>query len=130
VLADVHVKHAVPLGPIPLEQAAQDAWSRGRADVLVVTGPATGALFDPDDLGRVRQAVPDAPVWVGSGLDPDTARAHRDAFHGAIVGTWLHEDGDITRPVDPDRVRAVRDALAGETTTQAARAADSANNES
>ena len=30
---------------------------------------------------------------------------------GAIVGTWLKEDGDVTRPVDPTRVRTMREAF-------------------
>lgn len=112
IVADVHVKHAVPLGPVTLEDAARDTWTRGAAEALVITGSGTGRPLDPADLDRVRAAAPGAPVWAGSGLDPATAHAWRARMDGAIVGTWLHRDGRIADPVDPDRVRAVRDALA------------------
>ncbi len=111
IVADVHVKHAEPLGGTPLEHAAHDAWTRGGADALIVTGSATGKLFDPSDLERVRGAAPGAPIWSGSGLTPENARAHGARLDGAIVGTWLHRDGDLSLPIDADRVRVMRDAL-------------------
>lgn len=111
IVADVHVKHAVPLGPVTLEDAARDTWSRGAADALVVSGAGTGLPLDPADLDRVRTAAPEAPVWAGSGIDPHTARAWRARLDGAIVGTYLHRLGRIAEPVDPERVRAIRDAL-------------------
>jgi predicted TIM-barrel enzyme len=110
IVADVLVKHAVPLGPWTLEDAARDTARRGRADVLVVTGSGTGRPTDPSHLARVRGAVPGVPVWVGSGLDPDGVAA-MGPLDGAIVGTWLHRDGDLDAPVDVARVRAMADAL-------------------
>ncbi len=110
IVADVLVKHAVPLGPWSLEDAARDTAHRGLADVLVVTGSGTGRPTDPDAMARVRRAVPGVPVWVGSGLTPADAPAF-GALDGAIVGTWLHHDGDLDQPIDPERVRAMRAAL-------------------
>jgi len=112
IVADVHVKHAVPLGPVSLEDAARDTWTRGAVDALVITGSGTGRPLDPVDLDRARSAAPGAPVWAGSGLDPTTARAWKGRMDGAIVGTWLHRDGDLEAPVDAGRVRALRAALA------------------
>lgn len=113
IAADLLVKHASPLGAASVEQAARDAWHRGHADALIITGSGTGQPFDPMDLDRVRSAVPEAALWAGSGLDPDSARAFRGALDGAIVGTWFHRDGDLSAPVDLDRVRALRAAIAG-----------------
>lgn len=110
VAADVLVKHAAPLAPISVEEAARDTWTRGRADALIVTGPATGQPVDPVHLRRVRDAVPEATLWAGSGLDPDTVGTCRSLVDGAIVGTWLR-GGDLSAPVDPARVRAMRAAL-------------------
>ncbi len=119
VVADVMVKHAVPLGDLRLEDAARDAWERGGADALIVTGAATGHGVNPDDLDRVRAAIPmappfaprSAPVWIGSGLDPERARAWRGRYDAAIVGTWLHTDGRIDAPLDPARVATLREAM-------------------
>ena len=109
IAADVLVKHATPPGPVDLAQVARDTWQRGRADALIVTGPGTGQPTDAAELGVVRAAVPDAPVWVGSGVTPDNARGLR--ADAAIVGTWLHQNADLRRPLDPERVALLRAAL-------------------
>src|SRR5256885_12700021 len=73
IFADVGGKHAGPLAPIDLEQHARDLTHRGLADGLVVSGQATGAATPIEDLKRVRSAVPDVPLLVGSGVTPETA---------------------------------------------------------
>ena len=42
IFADVHVKHAVPLGNWTIEDAARDTVERGLADALIVSGAGTG----------------------------------------------------------------------------------------
>src|SRR5579863_7835019 len=58
IFADVHVKHAVPLGDWSLEDAAKDTLERGLADALIISGVGTGAPADPADVQRVRVACP------------------------------------------------------------------------
>lgn len=110
VVADVRVKHAVPLGDPDLADLARDTVHRGLADVLVVTGTGTGRRTDPSDWRRVREAVPTTPVWVGSGFDPESAAAF-PGLEGAIVGTWLHEGSALDAPLSLDRVKVARSAL-------------------
>jgi hypothetical protein len=114
IWADVFVKHAAPLGDgsVTLEDAARDAVERGLADALIVSGAATGSLTSPDDVRRVRNAVPETPVLVGSGFDAASAGALLAAgASGAIVGTSLKRDGRVAEPVEAGRVRALRDAM-------------------
>ena len=111
VIADVLVKHATPLGPAKLADVARDTWHRGGADALVVSGTGTGRPTDPVDLQTVRAAVPEAPLWLGSGLTPESAANVRDLLDAAIVGTWLHRDGRLDAPLDAGRVAAMRAAL-------------------
>lgn len=113
VAADVLVKHAVPLGPASLEDVARDTWLRGGADALLVTGTGTGRPTDPATLHTVRDAVPEAPVWIASGLDPAQAAAVRRGLDAAVVGTWLHADSRLDAPLDAARVVAMRRALDG-----------------
>jgi membrane complex biogenesis BtpA family protein len=113
IVADVLVKHASPLGEADIEDVARDTWHRGRAGSLIVTGSGTGRPIDVRDLDRVRAAVPEAPLWAGSGTTPETAPALRGRIDAAIVGTWLHEGGRIDAPVEPARVRTMREALRG-----------------
>lgn len=113
IVADVLVKHAAPLGGADIAQVARDTFHRGGADVLIVTGSGTGQPTDPERIRAVREAVPHAPVWVGSGVTPETAGDIGRLVHGAIVGTALHRDADLTAPLELARVRAMVGALRG-----------------
>ncbi len=116
LLADVHVKHATPLGSESLEEAADEAFGRGGADALILSGLRTGGAVDLEHLVRVRERLPEAPLWIGSGLTADNAAALLPRVDGAIVGTALKEGGQVLAPVDPARVarlRAAFDAAAG-----------------
>ena len=64
-----------------------------------MTGEGTGR---PVDLPRLREvaAASDAPVYIGSGLTPKTARDLLGIADGAIVGSALKRGGDVGRPVD------------------------------
>lgn len=110
IAADVLVKHAAPLGPSDPGEVAHDTFHRGGADVLVVTGPATGHAADPVRLEAVRAAVPEAPLWLGSGLTPANAPRFRRLCDAAIVGSYLHAGGRLDAPLDLERARQVRAA--------------------
>lgn len=106
VFADVWVKHAVPLGSGgSLERAAEDTFRRALADALIVTGDGTGLLTSLDDVARVRNAVPEAPVIVGSGVDEMNVAQVLANANGVIVGTSLKARRDVRCPVDADRAR-------------------------
>lgn len=112
IAADVLVKHAVPLGAQSLAGVAADTFHRGGADVLIVTGEGTGRPADPAQAELIRATLPDAPLWVGSGVTLTTARTWRACAHGAIVGTALHHDGALRAPLDARRVAAFAEAFA------------------
>ncbi len=114
LFADVFVKHAAQLGDnsVALEDAARDAVYRGLADALIVSGAATGAATSPEEVRKVKAAVPGTHVLVGSGFGADTACALLDAgANGAIVGTSIKRGEQVAAPVEPERVRAVRAAM-------------------
>ena len=54
ILADVPVKHAVPLGEPDLGLTARETAYRGLADGLIVTGPVTGQPAVAGDVATVR----------------------------------------------------------------------------
>ncbi|MFQ5828859.1 MAG: BtpA/SgcQ family protein [Candidatus Methylomirabilia bacterium] len=110
IFADVQAKHGVPLAPVDLEQEARDCASRGLADALVVSGKATGAATPLEDVKRVRSAVPETPLLVGSGVTPDSVAELLSVADGAIVGTSLKRDGRLANPVDPARVSRLVEA--------------------
>lgn len=116
ILADVLVKHATAPPGLDLERAARDAWERGWADGLIVSGQGTGEETRLEDVRTVRRVLPGAPVLVGSGVTAQTVAGALAVAHGAIVGTALQEpdetEAGVTAggPVDPGRVRQLMDA--------------------
>lgn len=111
IWADVkkkHSSHAVTADLTLADVAHGTAFSG--ADVLIVTGPATGRPADPADVSAA--ATAGLPVAVGSGI----TLANIGEFIAAqalIVGSSIKVDGDWRKPVDRQRVRALRDALEG-----------------
>jgi membrane complex biogenesis BtpA family protein len=104
IFADVGGKHAVPLGPVDIDQIARDLVHRGLADALVVSGPATGQATPLGDVKRVRGAVADVPILVGSGVTAETAAELLSVADGVIVGTSVKRNGDVRLPVERARV--------------------------
>ena len=111
VLADLFVKHAQPIAPSSLSDAALDLVERAGADALIVSGSRTGASVDKDFLEEVRKSVGEFPIWIGSGLCEENAAQLWPLCDGAIVGTALKRDGQVSQPVDPDRVKRLRELL-------------------
>ncbi len=108
VIADVRVKHSAAVGPErPLADEVKDIAGRGMADVLVVTGAASGRGASIDEAKQVREAAGDVPVWIGSGVTPETVTAWCDDADGFIVGTGVQQDGKTGAPVDPERVKSL-----------------------
>ena len=113
ILADVLVKHAVPVEPQPIEHVALDTLQRGRADGLIVSGSATGAQVSMDELRRVREACPEAPLFVGSGVNEENVSESLEWADGVIVGSSLKKDGILSNPVDVERVKRLVDVVRG-----------------
>ncbi len=111
IFADVHVKHAVPLGDWTLEDAAHDTLDRGLADALIVSGVGTGKAADIGDVQIVRHAVPNAKILLGSGVNVSNVKDFLKVADGVIVGSSLKRDGKLANPVDPKRVSALVKAI-------------------
>lgn len=111
IFADVHVKHAVPLGDWSLEDAASDTLERGLADALIVSGVGTGKAADLEDVKRVRAACPHAKILLGSGVNVENVNSFLQVADGIIVGSSLKRDGKLAHPVDPKRVAAMAKAV-------------------
>lgn len=104
IAADVHVKHAVPLSQPDIALAAEETAHRAGADVLIVSGAGTGKSTDLAAVRRVKQAVPDVPLWIGSGVTPATVAEYLKLADGVIVGTCLKRGGRTTAELDARKV--------------------------
>lgn len=111
IFADVLVKHATPLGDLPIEIAARDTVERGLADALVVSGTGTGVATELEDVRRVRAACPETPILLGSGVSAANVGPYLEYANGFIVGTSVKRVGAVGNPVDERRVATLRKAL-------------------
>ena len=111
ILADVLVKHAVPVGDQDLALMAQETAYRGLADALIVSGPVTGQPAEVTDVATVREAVPEGFILVGSGVTEANAPQLLAKANGAIVGTSLKRDGIVSNLIDLDRVKRLAEII-------------------
>ena len=111
IFADVHVKHAVPLGNSTIEDAARDTVERGMVNALIVSGAGTGLEANLADVERVRRTCPAAKVLLGSGVRLENVRDFLPVADGFIVGSSLKLNGRLSNPVDAKRVAALAKAL-------------------
>ena len=107
IFADVHVKHAVPLGNCSIADAARDTVERGLSDALIVSGIGTGMPTDVADVRRVRETCPKAKILLGSGVTARNAGDYLAFADGFITGSSLKRNGKLSNPVDPRRVAAL-----------------------
>lgn len=111
VLADIMVKHATPLGQdADIKLVAKDTVLRALADGIIVSGTATGSEPSFHDLEAVREAVPNTPLFIGSGTTTDNIGSLLKVADGVIVASSLKRQGVLENPIDVERVRTLVNA--------------------
>ncbi len=104
ILADLDVKFGTPLYRPDLGTLARSTALRGGADGLIVSGTATGAACDLSDLAEVKSAIPEHPLFVGSGVTSENLGDLLRFADGVIVGSALKEEGYVENPVSKARL--------------------------
>ena len=82
-----------------------------RPDALCISGLTAGSQTDLSILSRVKDAVPNTPVFANTGVRPDNVAEQLSIADGAIVGTTFKYDGKFENHVDELRVREFMTAL-------------------
>lgn len=104
ILADVLVKHALPLSTSNLTAAIQETIYRGLADGVIVSGWATGHPTTLEDLQIARQAANGVPIFIGSGANRENISKLMQVADGVIVASSLKRHENINETIDPIRV--------------------------
>jgi len=105
ILADIGVKHAVPIEhEWSLGAEAKDSWHRGLADGLIISGQGTGKQTPHEFLEEARRAVPEAPILIGSGMTPENLGGPLNKANGWIVGSSLKFGGVLENQVNSKSV--------------------------
>lgn len=111
IFADVKKKHAshAITSDMDIKQMALGV-QFFRADGIVVTGEATGEPTHPEDVAYVKDHV-DVPVFVGSGVTPESVPDLLEHADALIVGSYSKVDGKWDNEIDPHRCAALVGAV-------------------
>ena len=80
-------------------------------DALCVSGLTAGAETSSEALKRVKDAVPDTPVFANTGVRLSNVEQQLSIADGAVTGTTFKRDGYIWNEVDVARVREFMDKV-------------------
>jgi membrane complex biogenesis BtpA family protein len=111
LLFNINAEFAASLDSRPIELRARSAVFSSLADAILVSGPLTGHAVDTSDLRRVREALPDTPLFANTGVRIDNVRDIFAIADGCVVGTHFKVDGDTWNPVDGERVKRFMDVV-------------------
>lgn len=73
----------------------------------------TGESASLEHLVKVKEALPDVPVFANTGVRQENIAAVLKVADGVIVGTALKVDGITWNPVDGERVKRLVAAARG-----------------
>lgn len=83
----------------------------GAPDGLCVSGLTAGAATDTSVLKLVKENAGSVPVFVNTGVRPDTVAESLQHADAAIVGTNFKRDGAFVNDVDVTRVKELMDVV-------------------
>ncbi len=105
VLTDIkkkHSSHAITADVDIVETA--HAAEFFLSDGVIVTGAATGAEADVEELKQVKEAVK-IPVLIGSGITLQNVHRYLAVADALIIGSYFKCEGHWTQTVDTERVK-------------------------
>ena len=70
----------------------------------MVSGLTAGESTDTQVLKKVKDALPDTPVFCNTGCKKETIETQLSIADGAVVGTTFNKDGKFDNFTDYDRV--------------------------
>lgn len=111
IMADVHVKHgshAIVADRSLSEQTRDNEFFD--ADILIATGNRTGDETSLDEILGIKENA-SLPVIIGSGMTEQNAAKILSVADGAIVGSFLKENGNWWEPVDVEKVKCFMDQV-------------------
>ncbi|NYF97447.1 BtpA/SgcQ family protein [Janibacter cremeus] len=102
ILADLLTKHAAPLVERPVPVIAADMIKRGGADGIIIAGHDSSQPASQDRIREIKDAIPDAPVIMGSGMTVEHAPTYAKVADGAVFGWGSKPNADMLQPVSSD----------------------------
>ncbi len=106
LLFNIVPESAAYLAGRDITDVARSTVFNARPDALCVSGLTAGAETDASVLKRVKDAVPDTPVFANTGVRLENIADQLAVADGTVTGTTFKRDGYIWNEVDVRRVKA------------------------
>ena len=105
LLFNIVPEAAAYLASREVENIARSTIFNMNPDALCISGVTAGVETSLDLLKRVKEVVPDFPVFANTGVNVANVKEQLAVADGAVVGTGLKYDGKIWNDVDVKRVK-------------------------
>jgi membrane complex biogenesis BtpA family protein len=111
LMYNINAEFASPIGDRSIAARAKSAVFSSLADIVLVSGPMTGEAVETGNLKKVKDVLPDTPVFANTGVNIDNVADILGIADGAVIGTHFKVDGDTWKAVDKARVRRFMDKV-------------------
>jgi membrane complex biogenesis BtpA family protein len=109
IFADVYEAHSVPIGRVPIEQAARQATGACQAHAVIITGDTFAESMAM--IQAIKQSAPAMAVILGGGSNSTNVGEALRLADGIIVGRSLKSRPEITAPIERDKAGAYMEAV-------------------
>jgi membrane complex biogenesis BtpA family protein len=109
IFADVYEAHSVPIGRVPIEQAARQATGACQAHAVIITGDTFAESMEM--IQTIKKSSPAMTVILGGGSDPANVGEALGQADGVIVGRSLKTRPDVMAPIDRGKAQAYMEAV-------------------
>lgn len=113
LLYNIVPEAAAYLAERDMAQMTKSTVFNGAPDGLCVSGLTAGAATDTSTLKVVKENAGAVPVFVNTGVRPETVAESLQYADAAIVGTSFKRDGAFVNDVDVTRVAELMDVVRG-----------------
>ena len=104
LLFNIFPEAAAYLGDRDIVDIARSTNFNDKPDAILVSGLTAGESTDTQVLKKVKDALPDTPVFCNTGCKKETIETQLSIADGAVVGTTFKKDGKFDNFTDYDRV--------------------------
>jgi len=102
---------AAYLGQRDIADIARSTVFNNKPDALCVSGLTAGSETDFSTLKKVKDAVPDTPVFANTGVSLSNVKEQLSIADGTVTATTFKRDGVFKNEVDQSRVAAFMDVV-------------------
>ncbi len=99
------------LGQRDITDIAKSTVFNNQPDALCVSGLTAGSVTDTSTLKKVKDAVPDTPVFANTGVRLSNVREQLTIADGTVTATTFKRDGEFFNEVDVRRVKEFMDEV-------------------